>query len=141
MFGYDEDDLHTIDETVKFAIRNKLFFAAFNHLVPFPGTPLYERLKNEGRLLYPEWWLDPNYKFGDVVFLPKKMSPEELSVWCLKARKRFYSYSSIFRRMFDSKILNPVILSAFLWYNILSRKDVTSRQGLPLGLEKGSADE
>ena len=30
--------------------RNRFCFAAFNILMPYPGTPLYERLKSEGRL-------------------------------------------------------------------------------------------
>ena len=59
VFGYDNDDRAVIERSVEFAREQKLFLAAFNHLVPFPGTPLYRRLEPEGRLLKPNWWLDP----------------------------------------------------------------------------------
>ena len=37
-----------------------------------PGTPLYRRLKHEGRLLKPRWWLDPDSRVGDVNFRPRE---------------------------------------------------------------------
>ena len=48
-------------ETVAFAERIAFYIVAFNHLTPFPGTPLYERFQTEGRLLYDPWWLDDRY--------------------------------------------------------------------------------
>ncbi len=44
VFGYDNDDAGVIERSVEFAREQKLFLAAFNHLIPFPGTPLYRRL-------------------------------------------------------------------------------------------------
>ena len=55
-----------------------MFIAAFNHITPFPGTPLYDRLKDEGRLLYDAWWLDDRYRYNMVPFQPALMSPERL---------------------------------------------------------------
>ena len=78
LFGYDNDDAAIVQRSIDFAQEQKLFLAAFNHLVPFPGTPLYRRLETEGRLLKPKWWLDPESRVGDVVFRPKKVSPREL---------------------------------------------------------------
>ena len=45
-------------------------------LTPFPGTPLYDRLLAEGRLIEPERW-DLCTLF-DVNYRPRKMSVEEL---------------------------------------------------------------
>ena len=45
-------------------------------LTPFPGTPLYDRLRAEGRILGPERW-DLCTLF-DVNYRPKRMSVEEL---------------------------------------------------------------
>ncbi len=59
VFGYDHDDRQVVRRSIDFAREHKLFLAAFNHLVPFPGTPLYRRLEAQGRLLSPKWWLDP----------------------------------------------------------------------------------
>ncbi len=97
VFGYDNDDREIVRRSVEFAREHKLFLAAFNHLVPFPGTPLYRRLEQEGRLLKPKWWLDPDSRVGDVSFRPKKLEPGELEGLCLEARRQFYGWGSIWR--------------------------------------------
>ena len=89
VFGYDDDDWDVVRESVEFAREQKLFLAAFNHLVPFPGTPLYRRLREQGRLLTDPWWLDPTSRVGDVTFRPKKLSAAELESACLWARRHF----------------------------------------------------
>ena len=101
VFGYDHDDWDVVKRSVDFAREQKLFLAAFNHLIPFPGTPLYKRLQEEGRLLSPRWWLDPAGRVGDVVFRPKRVSPQELQRMCLEARRRFYGWGSIMSRLLD----------------------------------------
>src|SRR6185436_18104484 len=45
IFGYDRDTPECFAETVAFAKEHALYIAAFNHLTPFPGTPLYARLQ------------------------------------------------------------------------------------------------
>ncbi len=134
VFGYDQDTLDTVQETLEFAIKQKMFLAAFNHLVPFPGTPLYRHFKSEGRLLSDNWWLDPRYKFGDVAFHPRKMSAEDLSRACLRARQQFYSVRSISQR-FDarSNCHGVSMLWNYILYNFFSGREVDKRQGLPLG--------
>jgi radical SAM superfamily enzyme YgiQ (UPF0313 family) len=46
-------------------------------LTPFPGTPLYDRLRREGRLLRERFW--DRCTLFDVNFQPKRMSVEELA--------------------------------------------------------------
>lgn len=137
VFGYDHDDKDSFNITLDFAIKNKLLLAAFNHLVPFPGTPVYDQLKKESRLLFENWWLDHRYRFGDVAFKPKRMSPEELSQGCMEAREKFYRFSSILRRFTDFKAncKSPYNAMQFLSLNLFSQKEVVKRQGLPLGRE------
>jgi radical SAM superfamily enzyme YgiQ (UPF0313 family) len=136
VFGYDEDEESTFPATVKFAQECGFYIAAFNHLTPFPGTPLYSRLRAEGRLLYDKWWLDPHYTYNRIPFQPRRLSPEALQRACLNARRRFYSWPSILRRGFD-----PVNRSdGFMWRNFylinaLHRADVSQRDGYPLGDE------
>ena len=43
VFGYDNDDERTINDAVEFAKKHNFYTAAFNHLLPFPNTALYER--------------------------------------------------------------------------------------------------
>jgi radical SAM superfamily enzyme YgiQ (UPF0313 family) len=135
VFGYDNDDAELVRRSVAFAREHRLFLAAFNHLVPFPGTPLYQRLEAEGRLLTPKWWLDPEGRVGDVVFRPKKMSPAELQALCLEARREFYRWGSIFERMLDRRAnaKNLLMLSVYLGLNVSAHFDIDLRQGLRLG--------
>ncbi|MCY2962647.1 MAG: radical SAM protein [Planctomycetota bacterium] len=141
IFGYDHDTPHSIAETVDFAIDHGLFIAAFNHITPFPGTPLYQRMQAENRLLYDAWWLDDRYRYNMIPFQPRSMSPEELSRECLGARRRFYSWSSIARRGFARvNRRTPYLLWNHLVINAMHHWDVDSRSGLPLGDESWTGD-
>jgi len=50
VFGLDEDTRDAFDRTVEFCIESKITMALFALLTPYPGTRLYKRLKEEGRL-------------------------------------------------------------------------------------------
>jgi len=136
IFGYDRDTPESFQQTVRFARSNSMYIAAFNHLTPFPGTPLYKRLEADGRLLYHAWWLDDRYKYNHIPFTPAGMDPSELQRCCLEARREFYSWRSIFCRGFD-----PVNRAdGFMWRNFylinaMHRGDVSTRDGYPLGDE------
>ena len=67
IFGLDNDTSVTF-KTALTSRWKKFYYAAFNHLLPFPETPLYNRLKQENRLTNAQWWLDRNYKYGDIAF-------------------------------------------------------------------------
>ena len=135
VFGYDDDTPETFEKTLRFAIENKFFFAAFNHLVPFPGTQLFERLKQEGRLLDEHWWLDEKFVFGDVVFRPAHFTPEELAGYCQTYRRKFYSFSSILRRGLDPRANCRGLFKALLYFisNFSQSLEVGRRRGLPFG--------
>ena len=136
IFGYDHDDRRLVERSVAFAREQKLFLAAFNHLIPFPGTPLYRRLEQEGRLTKPKWWLDPNGRVGEVTFRPKCMEPAELEELCLAARRSFYSWGSIFDRLQDRRANASKFLMAgvYLGLNLGAHFDIDLRQGLQLGV-------
>jgi radical SAM superfamily enzyme YgiQ (UPF0313 family) len=89
LFGYDEDTLESFDNTVRFAIHHGFYIAAFNHITPFPGTPLYQRLKYEKRLLYDSWWLDDEYHYNQVPFQPLHMTPEQVQRGCDESQVNF----------------------------------------------------
>jgi radical SAM superfamily enzyme YgiQ (UPF0313 family) len=136
VFGYDHDTRQTFETTLHFAQKHKLFFAAFNHLVPFPGTPLYNRLHSEQRLLYDAWWLDDSYRFGDIAFKPNLMSAQDLSETCRQYRKKFYSSRSVLYRSLDrqANCKNVFMAALYLYENMSARIQVDQRQGLPLGI-------
>lgn len=136
IFGYDHDTAETFDSTVEFAKEEGLFIAAFNHITPFPGTPLYARMVSERRLLYDAWWLDDHYRYNMIPFRPKHMTPQELADRCVAARRSFYSWSSIFSRAARRvNYRSPFMLANFFVINAMHQWDVEGRNGLPLGDE------
>ena len=134
IFGYDHDTPLTFERSVNFAIDQGMFIAAFNHITPFPGTPLYDRMKAEGRLLYDAWWLDDQYRYNMIPYTPKNMDSEELADRCVKARRDFYRWRSIFRRSTDRvHWRRPWMFFNFFLINAMHQWDIEGRNGLPLG--------
>ena len=68
IFGYDADTPESFEHAVEFAKAHKFYIAAFNHLTPFPGTPLYARLEAAGPAAVRRWWLDDRYRYNMVPF-------------------------------------------------------------------------
>lgn len=134
VLGYDYDTTESIEETMKFALKNNFAAANFNPLIPMPGTKLYTRLEAEKKLLFNKWWIEPGYKYGDSAYYPEKMTPKELEVGCKNARYTFNTYKNIFKRLFRNKIyLYPINALVFLALNIISRKEIHRKQGKVLG--------
>jgi radical SAM superfamily enzyme YgiQ (UPF0313 family) len=135
--GHDYDTRESIEQTLAFAMENKFSLAAFNILAPYPGTPLYQKLQAEGRLLYDgKWWLHPEYRFNYAAFQPKTMSPEELTDACFHARARYNSLGSLVRRTFDRKtnLRSLYKLGVYLRYSPIFRKEVFKKHGMRFGL-------
>jgi len=88
ILGFDNDDITVFDKLSDFIINNNLFASQISILTPLPGTKLRERLEKENRLLPTNW---DNYTLGDINFVPKKMTPEELQKGLLKVYKRIYN--------------------------------------------------
>jgi len=134
--GHDFDTVESIKETHKFAMRNRFCFAAYNILMPYPGTPLYDRLNREGRLLWGgKWWLHPEYRFNQAAFMPKNMSADELTDVIWHCRDQWNRPSSIFYRMWDFKthMSSFTRLALYLAYNPLYAKESYKKQGMLFG--------
>jgi radical SAM superfamily enzyme YgiQ (UPF0313 family) len=117
VFGLDDDDSSVFEKALEFAMDVKLDIAQFNWLTPYPGTPIYDRLKAENRLINAQWWLTGSglgTEIGEaVVYRPKMMSAGELVEGSRWVRKNFYSTSSILRRFFGKSRLSLDRLSLF----------------------------
>lgn len=135
--GYEHDTVDSIAATTEFALENRFSFAAFNILMPYPGTPLYERLAGDSRLLYDgRWWLHPEYRFNHAAFIPARMGAGELTAACQAARTRFNSPSGLIRRFADLKTNLRTLARAatFLRYALLFRREVHKKHGMRFGL-------
>lgn len=141
IFGYDEDTPDQLPRSVAFAREHGFYIAAFNHLTPFPGTPLYERLEQEGKLLYENWWLDETYSYNKVPFRPARMTAEEVERCCVEARRAFYSWPSILKRSVDPvNRADAFMFRNYFLINGLHRADVDGRNHFPLGEEDWRGD-
>ncbi len=135
--GHDHDTPESIRETFAFAMEQKFCFAAFNILMPYPGTPLYERLEREGRLLWDgRWWLHPEYRFNHAAFVPARMTPDELTGAAWECRQRWNRKAAIFKRLWDPKthLSSPLRLGIYLRYNPLYAREAVRKQGMRFGI-------
>jgi radical SAM superfamily enzyme YgiQ (UPF0313 family) len=88
VLGFDEDT-PDIFSTMQSQI-GKLGFDAVNFaiLTPYPGTPLFQRLDKEDRILTIDWG---KYNRKNVVFTPKNMTKEELEAGFQHITRKFSS--------------------------------------------------
>lgn len=75
VFGFDGDKKEVFDLTDDFVRKSEIDVPDAMILTPYPGTPLYDKLEREGRILTKNW---SKYNFEHVVFKPKHMTPDEL---------------------------------------------------------------
>ncbi len=113
VFGLDEDEPDIFLKTAEFAVQAKIDLPRFAVVTPFPNTPLYLRLKAEGRILTENWEL---YDAQHVVFQPKRMTVEQLQMGVEAAWKHAYSLRSIVSRLRHSPAPWPVRIGTNLGY-------------------------
>lgn len=127
VLGFDEDRPDVFETTVEWIERQRLECATFHILTPYPGTPLFDEMAREGRLLHKNWEL---YDTGHVVFRPKHMTPKQLAdgyAWCYR---RLFSHRSIWRRRpRDWRSVPPYLAMSYLykrsnlfWYFLIKHR-------------------
>ncbi len=99
VFGLDDDDEGVFERTLEFVNKAKIDVCYFSILTPYPGTMLYHKLHKEGRIFDYNW---SNYTTSNVVFQPKKMTPEKLLDGYYMALESAYTYKSIFKRLWGN---------------------------------------
>jgi radical SAM superfamily enzyme YgiQ (UPF0313 family) len=136
-FGHDTDTIETVWRTLDWAIRQKFAFGAFNILKPYPGTPLYETLKAEGRLLWDgHWWNHPDYRFNHAAFVPKQIDPEVLTDALAEARRIWSAPMTMVRRFLDPKthMRSPYRMGVYWAYNPVYGRENRRKHGMTFGL-------
>ena len=93
ILGLDGDGEGIFDRVYDFVERTGLYEVQLTVLTPFPGTPLYRRLKQEGRLLEDQAW--HKCTLFDVNYVPKQMSVERLERGLVELSRRIYDSSFI----------------------------------------------
>ncbi|MEM8777552.1 MAG: radical SAM protein [Cyanobacteria bacterium P01_G01_bin.49] len=94
VFGMDSDDETVFSRTVDWAISQGIETATFHILTPYPGTPLYDRMVSQNRIISHNWDL---YDTRHVVYQPAKLSIEALESGYWQAYQDFYRWNSILK--------------------------------------------
>jgi radical SAM superfamily enzyme YgiQ (UPF0313 family) len=117
IFGFDDDTKDVFPETLDFLNKNGISSASMNVLTPYPGTKIYQKFKQEGRIITDNW---KYYDHNNVVYQPKNMSPLELEVGRLWAVEEFTKISATLKRLVHN-ISHPLLHLAI---NAGSRKSI-----------------
>ncbi len=94
VFGMDDDGEDVFRRTVDWAIEHGITTATFHIQTPYPGTKLFARMEEQGRIVTRDWNL---YDTRHVVFRPARLKPEALKDGYDWAYREFYRWSAIGR--------------------------------------------
>ncbi len=89
ILGLDGDTPAVFDEVLQFVRESRLYEVQITFLTAFPGTPLYARLKREGRILRDRAWELCTLFDGNIQ--PRNMSAAELQSGFLRLARELYS--------------------------------------------------
>jgi radical SAM superfamily enzyme YgiQ (UPF0313 family) len=97
VFGWDTEDEGIYDQTLSFLRQNEVPAAYFNILTPHKGTPLYDRLQREGRIMDP----DNIGRWPGLMcyFTPAYCTPTVLERNVKRMYREFYSLRSMTARL------------------------------------------
>lgn len=96
MLGFDGETKESIREMPELIAKAKIDVPRFAILTPYPATPIFNRLENEGRILHRDW---SKYDGVHCVFRPKNMAARELELEHLKVWRETYKAGRILDRL------------------------------------------
>jgi len=101
--GLDGHGPDIFEEVYSFTKETNLFDVQITIPTPFPGTPFYDRLDKEGRLLEKNAW--ERCTLFDINFQPTGMTPEELRKGFINLGMKLYSgeFTENRRHRFDEE--------------------------------------
>ena len=118
IFGLDSDTPETIHNRTKYILDSSIDTMQTTILTPLPGTPLFERMQRDNRLIYnnfPKDWA--HYDFFEVVFEPKLMSAKELTESIKSAWETLYNKKQL-KKNFIATLKSTKNANSAIWsYN------------------------
>ena len=115
VFGLDGDTPETFDATVDWIVKNRIETVTSHILTPYPGTALYDRMQDAGRITSHDLSL---YNTAHVVFQPLGMTADELYKGYLHVYDKVYSLKNIWKRLPETRSQRM----PYLIFNLLYRK-------------------
>ncbi len=98
--GFDHDDQESIVEMADRLMEIGIDVPFLSIMTPFRGTPIYEQLKAENRIIEERGW--SYYNGYNVAFIPKRINEKELLYAHRELWKRAFSLKYSFIRIFRS---------------------------------------
>jgi radical SAM superfamily enzyme YgiQ (UPF0313 family) len=132
VLGSDEDGPDVFTNTLDFLLEANVEALQATRLTPFPGTPLFDKMNEDGRIIDKDW---SHYDFFHVVHQPLKMNPETLHCGTAWLQQQFYSYKNITRRLGKAlTYLSPnIIMRAVLPLNLGFRYKLSTYGAFKMG--------
>jgi radical SAM superfamily enzyme YgiQ (UPF0313 family) len=123
VFGFDYENKDVFEQTLEFIMRSRMDVVQLRILTPYPGTRLYERLLNEGRLFVHDWWLR-GYPPDTLLFQPKGMTADELINGFARLNRQAYSFGAMMKRFLGMSPWKRTLLGcqAYAGGNLSTRK-------------------
>jgi radical SAM superfamily enzyme YgiQ (UPF0313 family) len=115
IYGFDSDTPHTLRNRTDFCTKTSLDVLHLSILTPFPGTALFDRIKNENRLLcsnFPADWHKFNWK--EIVIEPKSATKSDFEKEIKFAHKKLYN-STFIKWKYLKTLMNTKSFSAARW--------------------------
>lgn len=132
VFGSDDDTVDVFEQTLDFLLEANVEVLQATRLTPFPGTPLYQEMEENNRIIDRDWG---HYDFGHVVYEPAQMSRSTLDNGVGWVQKQFYSRRHIAGRSIrcleymEPSMLMKAVLPLNLGYRQKMAEDGTFRRG------------
>jgi radical SAM superfamily enzyme YgiQ (UPF0313 family) len=117
IFGWEDDTTERIDHRVEFTRRCHADSIQSTLMTPLPGTRLFERLKQEGKLVlnnFPNDW--QYYGYEHLTFQPDTMDRLEMQAYIFKSFDRVYEPSFLKKRMLKSWRRTGSFITAYWSY-------------------------
>jgi len=127
MVGLEGDDASVFDRTFDFIMQNRIAVPRVFIVTPVPGTPLFERMRREGRLLTEDF---SRVNGGEVIFRPRRLASDQLQAGYWKLYRRLMSLPAILRRVARNRAglgfyLRAFVLGVNLHYRGHIRRGIT----------------
>lgn len=119
VFGFDHDDTDVFAKTVQLVQDLRVDIPRFSLYTPYPGTTLFKRMMDAGRILSYNW---NDYDTMHVVIRPERMTPEELYAGFKWAYRETFRLHRALRRISRPDIRSGINFVGNLAYRIFVRR-------------------
>ena len=128
IFGMDGDTPEKLRHRTDYMVRSGVDVMQTTFLTPLPGTRLFDRLQQEGRLLYTDFPRDwDRYDMGEVIYQPASMEPAALAQIMSTGNRRAYSRPVLLRKALRTlwRTRDP-LATMFAWQSNVNYRNVAS---------------